>query len=281
MRRVLALVVIALAAASVAVADPLPDSPFTQSPMGPLVDATAGWQNYQPADVFCVKTDVFQLTGIGPMVNGADPDCEDSGYALTETGLVKIEVETPPLCAGCRRLFLDYSQIPPVNDPPRLYAHGHAYVHLTSFNPSYTVEPIAHSPNIKNFTNDKLFVPDGSPQEPFVWAFDLHAIAYTANTAHIVHSDKQGPYFTGPWYVNIHGDRVYGAFLDVNVVTDLGPLSIDHRLNEIGYGAGFHSGEAICPDETLGGGMYADGDAYYGGCVDGFGGGREVIDPYA
>ena len=280
MKRVALLALAVVAAVTVARAHPLPASPFTQDPLGPLSDVTANWTDYQPATTFCVKPDVFQLTPVGPTTNGADPACATSGFAPAATGLVKITVNTPPLCNGCRRLFLDYSKIPAANAPPSFYAHGHAYFHMGSLNPSYTVEPIAHSPNVKNFTNDKLFVPDGSPQEPIVWAFDLQARAYTGNTAHFVHSEPQGPYYAGPWYVSTAGVRIAGAYLDVNVITDLGPLPIDHRLNEIAYEAGFHSGEKTCPDEALGAGAYADGDAYYGGCVDHVGAGREVVDPF-
>jgi hypothetical protein len=272
-------VVLAVSAAS---AHDLPATPVTQDPLGTLVDVTAVWTDYQPAGAFCVKPDVFQLTGVGPTVFGGDPDCAFSGFAEADTGLVKIEVATPPLCNGCRRLFLDYTKIPAVNEPPLRYAHGHTYFHYGSLNPAYTVEPIAHSPNVKNFSNDKLFVPEGSPQEPLVWAFDLHNRTYTGNTAHVVHSDIQGPYYTGPWYVNRDGDRINGAYLDIDVVGGfVGELPGDHRLNEIAYFAAFHSGDAPCPDEMLGDGLYADGDAFYGGCIDGFGAGREVIDPFA
>jgi hypothetical protein len=268
-----------LLAASVASAHDFPATPFTQSPMGPLVDVTDVWTDYQPAEAFCVRPDVFQLTGIGPTVDGADPDCAFSGFAPADTGLVKIEIVTPPLCNGCRRLFVDYAQIPP-NEASVRYTHGHSYFHYGSLNPTYTVEPIAHSPNVKNFTNDKAFVPDGSVQEPLVWAFDSHNRTYTGNTAHTVHSEVQGPYYTGPWYVSVAGERITGAYLDVNVLGDLGALPGDHRLNEIAYFAAFHSGEATCPDELIGDGAYADGDAFYGGCIDGFGAGREVIDPF-
>jgi len=278
-RAFLALLVVS-AMTTVARAHPLPQTPFTQDPLGPLVDVTARAADYQPAAVFCVKPDVFQLNPIGPTVSGTDADCADSGFSSTETGLVKIEVSTPSLCNGCRRLFLDYSKIPASNDAPNYYAHGHFYFHMGSFNPGYTVEPIAHSPNVKNFTNDKLFVPDGSAQEPIVWGFDLHARAYTGNTTHTVHSDPQGPYYVGPWYVNGAGRRIHGAYLDVTVVTELGPLPGDHRLNEIDYFTGFHSGEATCPDEVILGGTYADGDGFYAGCVDRFGGGREIVDPF-
>ncbi|MGH2728682.1 MAG: hypothetical protein ACRDKS_17060, partial [Actinomycetota bacterium] len=185
------------------------------------------------------------------------------------------------LCNGCRRLFLDYAEIPDANDGVVRHAHGHSYFHYGSLNPTYTVEPIAHSPNVKNFSNDKAVVPEDSPWEPVVWAFDTHNRTYTGNTVHVVHSNVQGPYYTGPWYVNTAGERILGAYLDIKVAGELGALPGDHRLNEIGYFAAFHSGEPTCPDEVIGGGMYADGDAFYGGCIDGFGAGRETIDPFA
>jgi hypothetical protein len=279
MKRTLLACAALLLAVSVASADDFPATPFTQSPMGPLVDVTDAWTGYQPAEAFCVRPDVFQLTGIGPTVDGDDPDCAFSGFAPADTGLVKIEIVTPPLCNGCRRLFIDYALIP-ANSSQVRYAHGHSYFHYGSLNPGYTIEPIAHSPNVKNFTNDKAFVPDGSVQEPLVWAFDSHNRTYTGNTVHTVHSEVQGPYYTGPWYVNASGVRIVGAYLDINVSGDLGELPGDHRLNEIAYFAAFHSGEATCPDELLGDGAYADGDAFYGGCIDGFGAGREVIDPF-
>ncbi len=74
--------------------------------------------------------------------------------------------------------------------------------------------------------------------------------------------------------------RILGAYLDITL-PELGPLPGDHRLNEVGYIAAFHSGEATCPDEVIGAGQYADGDAFYGGCIDSFGAGRETIDPFA
>lgn len=282
MRRViLATAIVMLAIGSGASAHDFPETPLTQDPLGTLVDVTASWTDYQPAEAFCVKPDVYQLTGIGPTVDGSDSDCAFSGFAPADTGLVKIEVATPPLCNGCRRLFLDYTTIPAENAPPLRYARGHTYFHYGSLNPGYTVEPVAHSPNVKNFSNDKAVVPEGSPHEQLVWAFDSHNRTYTGNTAHVVHSDVQGPYYTGPWYVNIAGARVHGAYLDVNVVGDFGALPGDHRLNEIGYFAAFHTGDPPCPDEVLAGGAYADGDVFYGGCIDGFGAGRRVVDPFA
>jgi hypothetical protein len=183
---------------------------------------------------------------------------------------VRIRVGSPALCAGCRRLFIDFSKIPAANAPPALYARGHAYYHLVSANPTYTVAPVAHSPNTKNFTNDKLVTPDGSPQAQVIGQFDLHAMAYVTDTAHFVHTAAQGPYYIGPWYLNRRGQRIDGVYLDVDVA-DATQLPGGSQANGIAYMAGFDSGTG-CP---------ADDDAYYGGCVDAGGGSAETIDPFA
>lgn len=294
MRRIVMLLCTVALASSVARADDLPATPFTQDPLGPISDVTANAASYQPRAAFCVRPDVFQFPGpeASASYTGADADCAASGFTATDSGLVKIRTDgpsgacgtcTPALGSGRRRLFIDFSKIP-ANAPPLLYAHGHAYFHISSFNPSYTIEPVAHSPNIKNFTNDKLFVPDGSPQQPFVYGFDTHSRAYTANTAHTVHNADQGPFYTGPWYVNAAGERIHGAYLDVEISPEYAAPPQAHRINEIGYGAGFHSGEEVCFDEVVGrrfGEQYRDGDGFYGGCIDAFGAGRTTIDPYA
>ncbi len=173
---------------------------------------------------------------------------------------LKIQVRTPLLCAGCRRLFIDFSKIGVGSS----YAHGHAYYRLASANFTYTVDPIAHSPNTKNFTNDKLLAPTGSEQEQIIGALDLHqTFAYVTDTAHFVHTAIQGPYYIGPWYLNRAGARINGGYLDVDV-SDAGVGGHQFpnaQLNAIGYGAGFNSGR-FCPG--------SDQDALYGGCLDAF-----------
>jgi hypothetical protein len=247
-------------------------SPPQQDPLGPLLDVTAHWRHYQPASTFCVKPDVNEYAqgGVGATATGADPACARSGFPADATGLVKIHVRTPRLCAGCRRLFMDFSKIPAANAPPAYYAHGHAYYRLVSANPAYTIDPVAHSPNTKNFTNDKLVAPDGSPQEQLVAALDLHDVGYTTDTAHFVHTAAQGPYYIGPWYLSRGGRRIEGAYLDVDVA-GAPQLPGGAQANAIAYMAGFDSGQA-CP---------SDDDAYYGGCVDASGGSAETVDPFA
>jgi hypothetical protein len=240
--------------------------PFGTDSMGPLVDVTAHWQDYQPASAFCIKPDARQYTpgGAGATATGLDAACRRSGFPVGATGLVKVAIRTPILCAGCRRVFIDFSKIPATGG-----AHGHVYYHLASFNPTYTVDPIAHSPNTKNFTNDKLLSPTGSLQEKLIGAFDLHAIAYVTDTSHFVHNALQGPYYAGPWYLNRHGARVYGVYLDVDIA-DAARLPIA-ALNTIVYADGFDSGR-LCP---------GDDDLLYAGCLDDWGLSASGIDPFA
>jgi hypothetical protein len=197
--------------------------------MGPLTDVTPQWQHYQPATAFCVKPDVKQYARGGDGAT-ADPACA-----------LRITVNTPPLCAGCRRLFFDFS---------KAVAKGHAYYHLASTDPGLTVDPVAHSPNTKNFTNDKLLSPDGSLQEQVIGGFDTHAVSYVTDVAHFTHTVAQGPYYIGPWYVNRDGERINGVYLDVR------------SSASVGYMAGYNSGRLCLNDD----------DAYYVGCVDASGG---------
>ena len=243
--------------------------PFQSDSLGPIGDVTAQWRHYQPATVFCVRPDVTEYTpgGTGPTVTGADPACRHSGFAPEATGLVVIRVRTPTLCPGCRRLFIDFSKIV----PGAHYAHGHVFYRLRSPNLTYTFDPIAHSPNTKNFSNDKLLVPEGSPQQPLVWALDRHQFAgFTSDTAHFIHNAAQGPYYTGPWYLNREGERIDGVYLDVDVA-DGTALPGEAQANEIGYAAGFNSG-TYCP---------SDADLLYAGCVDAWGFSTSMVDPFA
>jgi hypothetical protein len=173
------------------------------------------------------------------------------------------------LCPGCHRLFIDFSKIPAASKPPIYYARGHVFYRLVSPNPTYTINPVAHSPNTKNFTNDKLLAPAGSPQEQVIGALDLHQLfGYVADTTHFVHTAIQGPYYIGPWYVNRSGQRIDGVYLDVDVgrATSLGSTQLD----DIVYAAGFNSGQ-LCPAE--------DQDSFYAGCVDWWGYSTSMVDP--
>ena len=249
-----------------------PSAPFQYDALGPIRDVTANWLAYQPAQAFCVKPNVGQYTpgGDGATDTGRDPACRRSGFKRSATGLVRIGVRTPPLCPGCRRLFIDFSKIPQADSPPTYYARGHSFYRLASENLSYTVDPIDHSPNTKNFTNDKLLAPSGSPQEQLIGALDLHlASGYVTDTVNFVHTAVQGPYYIGPWYLSRGGRRIYGVYLDVDVA-DATEYS-NPQQNAIGYGAGFNSGQT-CPN---------DDDSFYAGCVDWWALSASTVNPYA
>jgi hypothetical protein len=266
------LIKLALALAAVTVA-PHASGPFQQDSLGPIRDVTPQWRHYQPADVFCIKPETTEYTpgGIGPTVSGRNPACRRSGFSRRAKGLVVIRVRTPPLCPGCRRLFIDFSKIPKANNPPYYYSHGHIFYRLASPNFTYSVDPIDHSPNTKNFTNDKLLAPSGSPQEQVLSPLDLHQFfGYAGDTENFVHTSAQGPYYIGPWYINRAGRRIRGAYLDVDVA-DATRFPGGAQPNEIGYAAGFNSGQ-LCP---------TDDDSFYGGCVDWWGFSVSTVNPFA
>lgn len=253
--------------------------PTSSDPLGPLVDVTADWQAYQPNSDFCVHPTVFEVPATTEIATGSTPACAKSGFAPSATGLYEVKIDTPGLCQGCRRLFIDYSKIPPstMSAPT---SHGHAYLRLMSFNPTYTVQPLAHSPNIKNLTNDYLVAPPGSPISALTSQVDPYDMAYAGDTANYAHTAAQGPYYVGPGYLNTADQWVTGAYLDV----DLSKASQlpQAELNVIRYAAGFDSSPASCPDAALFGPEYTDGNYFYGGCVNAFGASSPPgVDPWA
>lgn len=266
MSRLTLVALLVLAVAGPARAEP---NPVVHDAMGPLVDVTNDWQRYQPADRFCIEMNGFDiytaLTG-------------DTGEQCGQSGKFRLDVQTPPLCPGCRRLFIDYSQIPENDASAGLFwAHGHVFFRLHAWNFTYTADPIAHSPNIKNFTNDKLVAPYGSPQEQVITAFDTHSLAYVGSTDRFTHSEIQGPYYVGPAYKNRDDEVIHGAYVDVDVAgaTDL----MNPALNEIRYWAGFNSGEVTCPDNLFE--EYDDGNYFYYGCASHPAVSESFVDPFA
>lgn len=256
---------------SAEVTDPaIPENPlFTLDPIGPLSDVTCNWQHFQPAESFCVQLDAPEFTpgGSGVLTDGSDPACRFSGFSAADQDLYKVEISTPILCAGCRRFFIDMSQI------PEGQSLGHAFYAIASFNPTYTIEPIAHSPNTKNFTNDHLLSPPGTPIATIIGAQDLYAKDYVTHTTQFAHTAIQGPYYIGPWYVNRAGQRIHGLYVDVNVgdAMDFG----NANLNAIRYIGGYNSG--LCPDALL---NMPGMNFLYAGCADHPGFSSIALDPF-
>ena len=243
-------------------------NPTSSDPLGPLVDVTANWQAYQPSSDFCVHPTVFEVPATSETATGSTPACAASGFPASATGLYEVRIDTPPLCAGCRRLFIDYSKIAPSTTTAPT-SHGHAYLRLMSLNPTYAVPPLAHSPNIKNLTNDYLVAPPGSPTSALTSRVDPYDMAYAADTANFAHTSAQGPYYVGPGYVNSAGKWVEGAYLDVDMSKATRLAGVEANL--IRYAAGFDSSPSTCPDSAVFGPAYTDGNYFYGGCVNAFG----------
>src|SRR5918996_5422370 len=181
---------------------PAAANPYQQDPAGPLRDVTDRWRRFQPARTFCVRPNVFDLSPTsGKRVTGRHKACRRSGWPRKARNLVLLRVKVPGLCDGCRRLFLNYRQIPR-NAAPYLYAHGHVYVRLVSANPGYTANPRAHSPNVRTLSNDHLLVPNGAPHQGPARAADATILTFAGNTARTANSRIQGPWYVGPWYVS-------------------------------------------------------------------------------
>jgi hypothetical protein len=281
--------VLAVAAPSSAKA---PWRPITQDPLGPISDVTQRWQDFQPAAAFCIKPENFELTGDqGATATGSDPACAFSGFPPSARGLYKVDLgaavgrPTPPLCNGCRRIFIAFSKIRANAPPLYYYAHGHAYFRFDSRNPYYVADPYAHSPNMKNFLNDKLLVPNdpSDPRYPFVFGFDLHGMEYVSDTAHFVHATAQGPWYAGPWYVNTAGKRINGVYLDIDVSSCPARSCSLHRalLDDIWYRAGYSDGANMCGrDPITHSYTYTDGNYLYGGCFNAFGFSSRGVDPF-
>jgi hypothetical protein len=250
-------------------------------PVGTISNVSSNWAYYQPASDFCVPDQVFEFPSDSENTQtGANPACAFSGFSSTDTGLYEVKISTPPLCSTCARLFIDYSQAQP--NALGESAQGHAYYRLSSANLTYASSPVAHSPNIKNFTNDWLIAPPGSAQATAAATVDPHLLSYAAETARFAHTTSQGPYYIGPWYVNTAGQRINGAFIDVDLsqAVQLGSAAAD----SIYYAAGYNAEPRACPDSAIGGAIgtsqYNDGNYFYGGCVNFGGFSSQGVDPW-
>ena len=232
---------------------------------------SCNWQHYQAAAAFCILPDGPQYTpgGHGGTTTGSDPACKLSGFRPGDIGLYKVQISAPPLCAFCRRYFIDLSKAKPD-------VRGHAFYAIASVNDSYTIDPVAHSPNTKNFTNDHLLAtPPGTVVQLLMGKIDLYLKAYVTDSLHFVHNDLQGPYYAGPWYVNSAGQRIQGVYVDVNIAV---PVVLGNpKLDALRYLAGYDNGLLPCPDELNP--ALSDADFLYAGCVDHVAASSTAYDP--
>lgn len=262
---------------------PLPELPlvvaFMVDPLGPIQDVTGCWQRFQPAEAFCIPLTATDFTpgGVGPTTDGGEPACAFSGFGPEDENLKRIALDKPPLCEGCRRLFIDYSRIPE-DGPATHYADGHAYLMLASANFGYTSDPQAHSPNTKNFTNDTLIsdliTQPFNPLRPILGLTESYLKLFVASTGQFAHTAIQGPHYIGPWYVNRDGERIEGVYYDVDVTAGFGFYG-QPELDAIQYMVGYAGGGVLCEFP-----IFEDGNLLYGGCLDAFGQSSTAVVPY-
>ena len=274
----LALVVASAAAA--AVAAPLPAAadttynpcdtvgqlPQCVSALGPLVDVTGQWREYQPALVQPI-----------PMADYAsDPEDLAVGSCGTEHGAAAADgtplpsatkQSTPPAgvpgpprsdgpycvlrffaadftppCQTCHRVLIDYSALPGGNAVSPA-VEGHWAARFTdSQGLSVTLPFNGHSPNIKNLCSDKFFNPSKGAQcdaVPFVEPFDLHGLSVEGDNSVYHHFPLEGRYYNGPAYLAGDGGTVpyhwvHGAYIDLD--TGPGPGTLWYGIGYRGKG---------------------------------------------
>jgi len=251
--------------------DTIGQLPQCVSALGPLVDVTARWREYQPALVQPI-----------PMADYSS-DYEDQvvGFCGTEQGTAAADGTPPPKgtvasappagvpappssqgpycvlryfaadftapCATCHRVLIDYSAIPDGN-PTAPGADGHWAARFTTtqgLSASTTFN--GHSPNIKNVCSDKFFNPaKGAACDaiPFEADFDKHSLSVEGDVARFVHFPLEGRYYNGPAYLAGDGGAVpyhwvQGAYVDIDAGATPGT---------VWYGVGYRGKGDPAPD---------------------------------
>jgi hypothetical protein len=152
------------------------------------------------------------------------------------------------LCAGCRRIFIDYAAIPLGNyvSPAPPAGDGHWAARFTlDFSFSATTPFNAHSPNFKNLCSDKKFNPaKGSDCIQGVSQFDMYGHDFEGDTTVFHHFPYEGRYYNGPAYLAGTSPADYhwvqGAYFDVDPAgaSQLGVF----------YNAGYRGAGDVLPD---------------------------------
>lgn len=230
--------------------------PICVAALGPLRDVTSNWQSYQPAlvqpvpisDYVADPEDAPPPAGVG-VCGGEAAHPPPPIPASTEANALPAPAPGPPpgdnspftgshycqlrylstdfdaLCAGCRRVLVDYSAIPAGNaTSPGADGHWAARFNAGSdFTPTMPFN--GHSPNVKNLCADKstlLNTAPGSDCLPALAQFDEHAMELEGDSSIFHHFPFEGRYFNGPAYlagdgVGVPYHWVHGAYFDLNL----------------------------------------------------------------
>ena len=109
--------------------------------------------------------------------------------------------------------------------------------------------------------------PPNSPQYAVISRIDPELLAYAADTANFAHTAAQGPYYIGPWYVNEAGQRIDGAYVDVSLAHAV-DLQARRPSTASCTPRASTPTRRRAPTQSCCGPAYADGNYFYGGCVN-------------
>jgi hypothetical protein len=165
-----------------------------------------------------------EVSGLPSFIISAPPPGKYTPYNGSPYCILQyIPDDFTPLCAGCYRVFLDYSAIPfgtynsvsPASD-------GHWAGHFATDDSFSATTPFnGHSPNFKNLCSDKFINPaPGAGCGPPISQSDLFGHNLEGDSTIFHHYPKEGRYFNGPAYLAGTGPADYhwvnGAYFDVD-----------------------------------------------------------------
>ena len=227
--------------------------------IGPIVDVSASWGQYQPATVQVVPISDYATDpeDAPPPLGAGVCGGETSAAPGLPTGEVMAApppgVPAPPgthgpycvlhylasdfsrLAGGSHRLLIDYAAIPAGNPPLAPGADGHWAAKLwQSVSVPAASPPNGHSPNIKNLCSDKFLNPSPGSACALLAPGDEQGIEVEGDSSTYHHFPKEGRYYNGPAYLAGDGARVAyhyvrGAYVDVSTSAPAVWYSVDYR----------------------------------------------------
>jgi hypothetical protein len=241
--------------------------------LGPLVDVTREWRDYQAATVQLVPiSDYASDPEDGPPPLGVGTCGGETQHAAADGSTVPdgrvvaqppAGIPAPPgthgpycllsyfasdftaLCSGCHRVLVDFAGIP-VGDTSSPGADGHwaARFSMSQLNVSAPFD--GHSPNMKNLCSDKFFNPSaGSECQPYAQV-DGYGLEFEGDATIYHHYPLEGRYYNGPAYLAGNGTKVApyhwvdGAYFDVDPMGATGLT--------MWYGVGYRGRGDAAPD---------------------------------
>jgi len=253
--------------------DYAPQLPQCVPALGPLLDVSRHWRDYQAATVQLVPISDYASDpedgpppfGVGtcggetvhPAADGSTvpdgrvvpappagipgPPGTHGPYCL----LTYFAADFTTPCTGCHRMLVDFAHIP-AGTSATPGADGHWAARFSASNLNVSAPFDGHSPNIKNLCSDKFFNPSpGSTCTPYA-QIDGYGLEFEGDATIYHHFPLEGRYYNGPQYLAGNGTRqspyhyVNGAYFDVDPMGSKGLT--------MWYGAGYRGKGDSAPD---------------------------------